>query len=189
MCSKDEVSILLVPLPYKILTSSSLHIIIFLLVQLPYKILTSSWLHIIIFLLVPLPYKILTSSWLHIIIFLLVQLPYKILTSSWLHIIIFLLVQLPYKILTSSWLHIVMVLHVSGPFSDWHFNTCFYCKSLFPSVNISFIPVFKPHTHKLYILRHCTNIVYLFPLQHLNTVDTRFVLNANLKKDLIHATP
>jgi len=26
----------------------------------------------------------------------------------------------------------------------------------------SFIPVFKPHKHKLYILRHCTNIVYVF---------------------------
>jgi hypothetical protein len=48
---------------------------------------------------------------------------------------------------------------------------------------------FKAHTHKPYILRYCTNIVYLFPLQHLNTVDTRFVLNANLKKDLTHATP
>jgi hypothetical protein len=27
------------------------------------------------------------------------------------------------------------------------------------SVNFASIPVFKPHTHKLYILRHCTNIV------------------------------
>ena len=23
------------------------------------------------------------------------------------------------------------------------------------------IPVFKPHTHKLYIFRHCNNIVYI----------------------------
>jgi hypothetical protein len=30
------------------------------------------------------------------------------------------------------------------------------------SVNLAFIPVFKPHTHKLYILRHCTNSVYLW---------------------------
>jgi hypothetical protein len=28
-------------------------------------------------------------------------------------------------------------------------------------VNLVFIPVFKPHTCKLYILRHCTIIVYL----------------------------
>jgi hypothetical protein len=27
-------------------------------------------------------------------------------------------------------------------------------------VNIVFILVFKPHTHKVYILRHCTTIVY-----------------------------
>jgi hypothetical protein len=32
------------------------------------------------------------------------------------------------------------------------------------SVNLSFVPVFKPHTHTLYILRHCTNIVYVFSL-------------------------
>jgi hypothetical protein len=30
------------------------------------------------------------------------------------------------------------------------------------SMNLAFIPVFKPHTHKLYILRHCTNIVYIY---------------------------
>ena len=30
------------------------------------------------------------------------------------------------------------------------------------SVNLTFIPVFKPHTHKLYILRHCTNIFYIY---------------------------
>ena len=29
------------------------------------------------------------------------------------------------------------------------------------SLNLTFIPVFNPHTHKLYILRHCTNIVYI----------------------------
>ena len=28
------------------------------------------------------------------------------------------------------------------------------------SVNIVFIPVLKPHAHKLYIVRHCTNMVY-----------------------------
>jgi hypothetical protein len=26
------------------------------------------------------------------------------------------------------------------------------------------IPVFKPHVHKLYILRHCTKIVYIMYL-------------------------
>ena len=33
-------------------------------------------------------------------------------------------------------------------------------------VNLTFIPVFKPHTHKLYtcILRHYTNIVYIFDI-------------------------
>ena len=30
-------------------------------------------------------------------------------------------------------------------------------------VNIAFIPVCKPHKHKLYSLRHCTNIVYIIP--------------------------
>ena len=30
------------------------------------------------------------------------------------------------------------------------------------SVNLTYIPVFKPHTHKLYILRHCTNIFYIY---------------------------
>ena len=37
-------------------------------------------------------------------------------------------------------------------------------KAFFPklySVNLAFIPVFKPHTHKLYIVIHCTNIVYV----------------------------
>jgi hypothetical protein len=29
------------------------------------------------------------------------------------------------------------------------------------SVNLVFIPVFKPHAHKLYILRHCTYFVQL----------------------------
>jgi hypothetical protein len=28
---------------------------------------------------------------------------------------------------------------------------------------ISFIPVFKPHTHKLYILGHCSNSFYWIP--------------------------
>jgi len=27
-------------------------------------------------------------------------------------------------------------------------------------VNLAFITGFKPHKHKLYIVRHCTNIVY-----------------------------
>jgi hypothetical protein len=27
------------------------------------------------------------------------------------------------------------------------------------SVNLSFVPVFKPYAHKLHILRHCTNVV------------------------------
>ena len=27
--------------------------------------------------------------------------------------------------------------------------------------NLAFIPVFKTHTHKLYILRHCINNVYI----------------------------
>jgi hypothetical protein len=33
-------------------------------------------------------------------------------------------------------------------------------------VNLAFMPVFKPHTHKLDILRHCTNIVYLLKAQN-----------------------
>ena len=31
-------------------------------------------------------------------------------------------------------------------------------------MNLAFITVFNPHTHKLYILRHCTDIVYLSTL-------------------------
>ena len=27
-------------------------------------------------------------------------------------------------------------------------------------MNLAFILIFKPHTHKVYILRHCTTIVY-----------------------------
>ena len=29
------------------------------------------------------------------------------------------------------------------------------------TVNLALIPVVKPHTYKLYILKHCTNIVYI----------------------------
>ena len=29
------------------------------------------------------------------------------------------------------------------------------------SVDLAFIPDFKPHAHKLYILRHCLNIFYI----------------------------
>jgi hypothetical protein len=28
--------------------------------------------------------------------------------------------------------------------------------------NLAYIPVFKPHIHKRYILRHCTNIIYIY---------------------------
>jgi hypothetical protein len=31
------------------------------------------------------------------------------------------------------------------------------------TLNLAFMPVFKPHTDTLYILRHCTNIVYIYP--------------------------
>ena len=34
------------------------------------------------------------------------------------------------------------------------------------SMNVAFIPVAKSHTHKLYILRHCSNNVYLFQVPH-----------------------
>ena len=34
------------------------------------------------------------------------------------------------------------------------------------SVNLLVAPVFKPHTYKLYILRHCTTIVYISDLIH-----------------------
>ena len=34
------------------------------------------------------------------------------------------------------------------------------------SMDVAFIPVAKPHTHKLYILRHCSNDVYLFQVPH-----------------------
>ena len=34
------------------------------------------------------------------------------------------------------------------------------------SMDVAFIPVAKPHTHKLYILRHCSNDVYLFQAPH-----------------------
>ena len=37
----------------------------------------------------------------------------------------------------------------------------FACSTPKGSENLSFMAVFKPHTHKLDILRHCTNIVYL----------------------------
>jgi hypothetical protein len=43
--------------------------------------------------------------------------------------------------------------------------------------NFTFIPIVKPHIHQLYILRHCTNIVYLFSL--------RFIL---IKKNSITIT-
>ena len=49
-------------------------------------------------------------------------------------------------------------------FSDpclYHSFYASYTKLDKGSVNLIFITVFKPHTHKLYILRHCTNIVYL----------------------------
>jgi hypothetical protein len=32
------------------------------------------------------------------------------------------------------------------------------------SVNLAFIPVFKPHTRTVYILKHCTDIVYIWQL-------------------------
>jgi len=35
-------------------------------------------------------------------------------------------------------------------------------------VTLAVILVLKPHTHKLYILRHCTNIVYIY-IFHLST--------------------
>ena len=38
---------------------------------------------------------------------------------------------------------------------------CIWSKTGKGLVNLAFIPVIKPHTYKLYILRHCTNIVYL----------------------------
>jgi hypothetical protein len=34
-------------------------------------------------------------------------------------------------------------------------------------VNLVFIQVFKPHTHKLYILRHCIDIVYIEIVIHI----------------------
>jgi hypothetical protein len=38
-------------------------------------------------------------------------------------------------------------------------------------VNLSFIPVFKPHTHKFDILRHCTIIVYIsHKIKQLNAI-------------------
>jgi len=39
---------------------------------------------------------------------------------------------------------------------------CIRCKAgVKGSMNFAFISVFKPHTHKPYILRHCTIIVYV----------------------------
>jgi hypothetical protein len=37
---------------------------------------------------------------------------------------------------------------------------CIWRKTLLSLGEPSFIPVVKPHTHALYILRHCTNIFY-----------------------------
>ena len=50
-------------------------------------------------------------------------------------------------------------------------------------VNLTFIPVFKPHTHKLYFLRHCTNIVYSclpkpYSTQSLSVYKTPFQINS-----------
>ena len=40
-------------------------------------------------------------------------------------------------------------------------NAVFCAKRGKGSVYLTFIPVFKPHIHKLYILRQCANIVYI----------------------------
>jgi hypothetical protein len=44
------------------------------------------------------------------------------------------------------------------PFSFGHCVVCSFR-------NIAFIPVYKPHTHKLYILRHCTGIVCMLVMR------------------------
>ena len=42
------------------------------------------------------------------------------------------------------------------------YSLCVFCAKLGKvSVNLTFIPVFKPHTHKLYIWKHCSNFVYM----------------------------
>jgi hypothetical protein len=45
-------------------------------------------------------------------------------------------------------------------------------------MTFAFIPVFKPQTHKLYILRHCHNIVYLSGFLHLDKL-RHFQASAN----------
>ena len=48
---------------------------------------------------------------------------------------------------------------MSGYFATYQFSGKIQ-QEIFSKVNLALIPVFKPHTYKLYILRHCTNIVY-----------------------------
>jgi hypothetical protein len=49
-----------------------------------------------------------------------------------------------------NWLH---------PNTPWYRRHDFGAKLGKPEVKLAFILMFKPHTHKLNILRHCTNIV------------------------------
>jgi UDP-N-acetylmuramoylalanine-D-glutamate ligase len=60
----------------------------------------------------------------------------------------------------------------NSPITEWHINGAYFCKAIFLSyhfgaklgkvrANLAFIPEFTPHTHKLSILRHRTNIVYI----------------------------
>ena len=44
------------------------------------------------------------------------------------------------------------------------------------SVNLAFVQFFKLHTHNLYILKHCTNIFYIFYFPDLNQSVFYFIL-------------
>ena len=56
------------------------------------------------------------------------------------------------------------------------------------SANLTFIPIVKPHTHKLYYLKHCSNNVYIFVLfydlryqQQNKILHCRKALKSNIK--------
>ena len=54
------------------------------------------------------------------------------------------------------------------------------------SVNLSVMPVYKPHKHNLYILRHCFNVVYLDTTHFLAT---QFVLRYCFRKYARRSVP
>ena len=57
---------------------------------------------------------------------------------------------------------------------------CILCKIGERLVTVAFIPVFKPHAHKFYSLRHCTTIVYYTPTHREGAILQSPCLSGNL---------